>query len=171
MHPDKLKVSTTTDGKPPREGFETASAPAPIKENGQHEAYWVLSEEERQKGFVRPVRSSYKHVGAPGPQFPLRELTAEEKDAYTASHGFVRFEDYPAGHKSGSTGKFWSQKDLDKVGKGCGTVTTMGKALSETYAAQPHYYGSTFCCGCGTHLAVGEDGEFVWSGTTDRVGV
>jgi len=51
----------TTDGKPPRPGFEDADAPAPVKDNGQHEAYWVLCEEEREKGFVRPVRSSYIH--------------------------------------------------------------------------------------------------------------
>lgn len=61
MDPEKLKLSTTTDGKPPRPGYENASAPAPVKENGQHEAYYVLSEEERAKGFVRPVRRSYIH--------------------------------------------------------------------------------------------------------------
>jgi hypothetical protein len=31
------------------------------KENGLREAYLVLSEEERAKGFVRPVRRSYVH--------------------------------------------------------------------------------------------------------------
>lgn len=47
---DKAKLSTTTDGKPPRPGFENASAPAPVDpETGQHEAYWVLSEEENQR--------------------------------------------------------------------------------------------------------------------------
>ena len=33
-----------------------------IKADGQQEAYLVLSEAERSKGFVRPVRKSYKHV-------------------------------------------------------------------------------------------------------------
>lgn len=34
--------------------------------------------------------------------------------------------------------------------------------LAETYARAPHYYGSTFCVECRTHLPVGEHGEFVW---------
>lgn len=33
-----------------------------IKPNGQQEAYLVLSEEERAKGFVRPVRQTYRHL-------------------------------------------------------------------------------------------------------------
>lgn len=53
---------STTDGKPARPGFENASAPAPIGANGQHEAYWVLSGEERAKGFVRPLRRKYVHT-------------------------------------------------------------------------------------------------------------
>lgn len=62
MDKDKLKKSTTSDGKPPREGYENAPAPAPINpKHGQHEAYWVLSEEERAKGFIRPVRETYLH--------------------------------------------------------------------------------------------------------------
>jgi len=43
-------------------GFEDASAPGPTKENGQHSSYWILSDEERSKGFVRPVRRSYVHT-------------------------------------------------------------------------------------------------------------
>lgn len=42
----------------------------------------------------------------------------------------------------------------------CGTVTTMGLALSETYARDPTFYGATFCCGCNRHLPVA---EFVWT--------
>ena len=33
-----------------------------LKENGQQEGYVVLAEEERAKGFVRPVRYTYKHL-------------------------------------------------------------------------------------------------------------
>ncbi len=63
MDPEKLKVSTTTDGKPPRPGYEAGGAPAPIDpKTGQHESYWVLTEEERAKGFVRPVRNKYVHL-------------------------------------------------------------------------------------------------------------
>jgi len=32
-----------------------------VREDGQNEAYIVLSEEERAQGFVRPVRRSYIH--------------------------------------------------------------------------------------------------------------
>lgn len=66
MDDEKLQKSATTDGLPPRPGFENAPAPAPAKGNGQHEAYWILSEEERAKGFVRPVRRSYVHLKCGG---------------------------------------------------------------------------------------------------------
>lgn len=52
----------------------------------------------------------------------------------------------------------------------CGVVTTMGYALAETYARQPDFYSGTFCCGCGAHFPVGEDGEFIWDGTKEKVG-
>lgn len=112
-----LRGKDTTDGKPPRPGFEDGPAPAPIEDStGQHEAYWVLSKEERTKGFVRPVRRSYIH----------------EK---------------------------------------CGTVTTMGTALAETYARDPKFYGATFCCHCYGHFPVGEHGEFQWDdGSGEKVG-
>ncbi len=42
----------------------------------------------------------------------------------------------------------------------CGTVTTMGQSLSETYARDPTFYGATFCCGCNAHFPVA---EFTWS--------
>jgi hypothetical protein len=47
---------------------------------------------------------------------------------------------------------------------GCGTVTTMGAKIAETYAARPQFYGSTFCAGCNMHLPVGPDGVFEWVG-------
>ena len=68
-----------------------------IGPDGMQGKYLVLSEDERAKGFVRPVRRTYIH---------------------------------------------------DK----CGTATTMGIALSETYARDPNFYGGTFCVGCGTHF-------------------
>ncbi len=89
-----------------------------IEANGQQAAYLVLSEEERAKGFVRPLRRSYKHVK-------------------------------------------------------CGTVTTMGLALCETYARDPAFYGGTFCCGCGAHFRLtGPDGNpaFLWSEDAEPVG-
>lgn len=52
----------------------------------------------------------------------------------------------------------------------CGVVTTMGQSLAETYAREPGFYSGTFCCGCRSHFPVGEAGEFVWDGTTEKVG-
>lgn len=82
---------------------------------GMQKAYVVLSDAERAKGFVRPVRNEYVHLK-------------------------------------------------------CGVVTRMGDALAETYARDPHFYSGTFCVGCGTHFPVGDDGEFVWDGTNEKVG-
>ena len=52
----------------------------------------------------------------------------------------------------------------------CGTVTTMGRALAETYARDPGFYSGTFCVGCRAHFPVGAEGEFRWDGTGDKVG-
>lgn len=86
-----------------------------IDEKGMQESYLVLSDEERAKGFVRPVRRTYIH---------------------------------------------------DR----CGGATTMGQAIAETYARDPKFYGGTYCAGCRTHFPVGEDGQFVWDGTDQKVG-
>jgi len=75
----------------------------------------VLCETERAKGFVRPLRLSYKHLQ-------------------------------------------------------CGSITIMPLACAETYAREPTYYGSTFCCHCGDYFPVGSLGEFVWEGTDEKVG-
>jgi len=83
--------------------------------DGQQKGYAILCDDERAKGFVRPVRQKYRHLK-------------------------------------------------------CGTVTTMGLKLSETYARDPSFYSSTFCCGCGAHFTVGEDGEFVWDQDGTKVG-
>jgi hypothetical protein len=48
----------------------------------------------------------------------------------------------------------------------CGTATTMGRAIAETYAAQPAFYGATMCVHCKTHFRVGPEGEFVWEDGT-----
>lgn len=60
---------------------------------------------------------------------------------------------------------------LDYIHEKCGGVTTMPLACAETYAAQPGYYGSTFCCICGGYFPVGKDGEFIWDdGSRQKVG-
>ncbi len=51
---------------------------------------------------------------------------------------------------------------------GCGVVTTMGVALSETYARNPAFYGATYCVHCRMHNAVGVNGEFYWCANGGR---
>lgn len=133
---------------------------------GMQKDYVVLSEEERAKGFVRLVRNSYRHVGIPGPTYLLRDLTNEERKLY--GDNYAKFETYPEG--SSRVGRFWTQKELDNIGKGCGVVTRMNAALSETYARDPFFYDSTYCVHCKTHFPVGECGEFVWVDDNERVG-
>lgn len=133
-----------------------------VKPNGQNEAYLVLSDEERAKGFVRPVRRSYKHVGL-SPKYPLRDLNEKEKQLW--GDEYVKFETYPEG--SNAVGKFWTKEDIDKIGKGCGVVTTMAQPIAETWARSIHFYSHTYCSGCQTHLPVA---EFVWDRTDEVMG-
>lgn len=49
----------------------------------------------------------------------------------------------------------------------CSGVTTMGVKISETYAADPKFYGSTFCATCSNHFPVG---QFVWTKDNQVVG-
>lgn len=156
-------MSLTTDPADPRLGHGVDAVPVP-----QHDVYLVLSAEERAKGFTRPFRDKYIHVGPPGPVHPLRALTDEERERY-AECCYVGFEDYPQPRPDGSSivGRYWTQAQLDAAGKGCGTETVMGYELSATYARNPRFYGSTYCCGCSRHLPVA---EFTWSTDGQRVG-
>jgi hypothetical protein len=148
-------------------------------ETGQHEIYLVLSEEERAKGFLRPVRDSYVHVGRKQRGLEIHEILSEEdkkemkekypedKRDYVAILTVMKKED-----GSFLGGSYVTQEELDswKSGTlidGCGTVTIMGRELAETYACFPNFYSATYCCGCGKHLPVE---EFVWEGTNEIVG-
>lgn len=148
---------------------EDASTPTSEKlSDGQFRDHWTMCPTEIMRAKqVRPYRDSYVHVGIAGPKYPLRDLTAEERERYPE---YAKFEDYPDGAEGPAVGRFWSQADLDKVGKGCGVLTKMPHGCAETYAVNPGYYGSTFCCGCGGYFPVGKRGEFVWDGTQERVG-
>lgn len=147
----------------------TSGAPRPINPaTGIHEDYYVICEEDRKKGFIRPVRTAYRHVGPPGPKFQLRDLTDEERQRYN-EFGYVKYEEYPEGSHGCVVGRFWTQHDLDRIGTGCGHQTIMHQAFAETYARNPGFYGATFCAYCRVHLPVGEAGEFVWPDGT-RVG-
>jgi hypothetical protein len=126
--------------------------------DGQQRGYVALSEEERAKGFVRPVRRTYIHVGM-RPKHPTRDLTPEEIERYSDA-GYVKFEP--------SMCRFWTAAQL---ASGCGVQTTMSIPLAETYARQPTFYGGTFCAHCRAHFSVGQYGEFVWADAPDeRVG-
>lgn len=139
----------------------TPGAPKGINPaTGQHESYWTLSAEERQKGFIRPVRRTYTHTGI-RPEHQTRPLT-ESEAARHASSDYVAFEPFPE-NDSGKTGRYWTQKQLDS---GCGATTTMSLSIAQTYAREPGFYGSTFCASCKEHLRVGPDGEFTWEDGT-----
>ena len=155
-------MGITDDRNDPRLGHGSDTGPVPM-----NDVYLVLSADERAKGFQRPYRETYVHVGRPGPKFPLRDLTHEERDRH--GPGYVKYEEYPES-ESPKVGRAWTQTQLDSIGQGCGAVTQMGRAIAETYARDPGFYGSTYCVGCHMHRPVGVDGEFMWDGTGDRVG-
>jgi len=52
----------------------------------------------------------------------------------------------------------------------CNTSTRMTDAIAETYAAQPDFYGATYCANCKTHKPVGPNGEFIWESDHTKVG-
>jgi hypothetical protein len=73
VEPDEKRVATVTHLPPTTRATATGRAPTNPDEasvpdsrqlpDGQYADHWVLPEEERAKGFVRPVRLSYRHVG------------------------------------------------------------------------------------------------------------
>lgn len=153
---------TLTDGSPVTPDHREIN-PA----TGQQKAYVVLSAEERAKGYARPVRRTYRHVGTAPPEYSLRDLTSEEHERY-GKFGYIKYETYPDSPEIAAVGKYWTQAELDKINTGCGATTTMGQTLAETYARDPSFYGGTFCCACNTHYPVD---EFVWLDNPDqRVG-
>ena len=57
----ELKVTLSGDA-PDLEYLEQGKAPQPVDPaTGMHKDYWVLSKEERAKGFIRPMRRTYIH--------------------------------------------------------------------------------------------------------------
>ena len=92
-------MSLTTDRNDPYLGYGVDDKQVP-----QNKTYLVLSNEEISKGYVKPFRTSYRHLT-------------------------------------------------------CGTTTTMNKTISATYARDPWFYGSTYCCGCSMHRPLS---EFTW---------
>lgn len=149
-------MSLTDDPNDPRLTHGSDTKPTP-----QAEVYLVLSEEERAKGFVRPYRDAYRHVGQ-HPRYPTRPLTDEEK-ADHSNDRYVSYEPYPP-EESPKIGRYWTEEQLVS---GCNGVTTMGQALSETYARMPTFYGATYCAICKMHRPVA---EFYWIADGMQVG-
>lgn len=155
------------DGKKvPLKGGEpvdpNGSVPNPAKlPDGQAADHWILSDEERAKGFIRPVRLSYRHAGM-RPNYPLRDLSPEERSQH-AAFGYVSFEAYPES-ETPLTGRMWTKAQLES---GCGTITSMPRKIAETIARQPSFYGRTFCSGCGDYFPVE---EFVWLDDGTKLG-
>ena len=159
-------MSLTTDPKDP-------CLNTPKGEGQQNKCYIVLSEEERAKGFIRPVRCTYIHAGRliELEEGTLREMTQEEKKRHN-KYGkiYSHFLEYPVS-KLPLVGKHMTQEEVDNIGKrigGCGTKTTMAIEIAETYARDPKFYGLTWCMNCGEHINVN---EFIWDdGSNETVG-
>jgi hypothetical protein len=96
--PTDPKLCSTSGESPDKVRAEQTEA------TGQHKAYIILCDEEREKGFVKPYRDRYRH-------------------------------------------------------RTCGTITTMSRQISETYARDPYFYSATFCVGCNVHKPLS---EFTW---------
>lgn len=136
---------------------------------GMQKGYVVLSDEERAKGFVRPVRTAYRHVGQKvcgklvgDPGFKLggpRSICTMKPD-HEGECIITKTVTQPEHARAMS----------DHTLGGCNTVTTMAQALAETYARDPNFYSGTFCAHCKEHFPVGVEGEFVWEGSDERVG-
>lgn len=91
-----------------------------------------------------PVTPDHKELKSNGQQKDYVVLSPDER-----AKGFVR------------------PVRLSYTHKKCGTVTSMSRAIAETYAREPKFYSGTFCCHCGTHLPLD---QFVWAGTDEQVG-
>jgi hypothetical protein len=139
---------------------------------GQHKDYIVLCPDERAKGFIRPYRDMYVHVGR-----SVCGKIVNRGDLPLSMQRLGGPRDIcglPFEHDGECSGPFYNVYEpehariREKHRKGgCGAVTKMGQALSETYARDPKFYGSTFCVGCNAHFPVG---EFVWSQDGETVG-
>lgn len=127
--------------------------------DGQQMAYLVLSEDERRKGFVRPVRTKYYHVGR----------TVCGKETTLEGHQGIYICVMEPGHAGECS--HWSMKPtlreaLERLAQGklggCDAETVMGLSIAETYSRDPGFYGATYCAKCRKHFPVGVHGEFIW---------
>lgn len=137
---------------------------------GQNNCYLVLSQEERDKGFIRPFRESYIHMGRKYSD-GIKMLDKPEKSEFNGNIYVAIANISIDGKVLGGT--YITQKELEQYNRnggyigGCGVVTTMGYEIAATYARNPKFYNATFCVGCNKHLPLS---EFLWSDSNDIVG-
>jgi len=138
----------------------------PKGEGQQNECYLILSEEERAKGFIRPYRNQYIHIGKNIKSHwksIYRILNEEEKNEHKEKYVAIMtvLTDEEGNFKGGA---YVTQEQLDKWKKGeqdggCGGKTIMAREIAETYARNPSFYGATWCMNCKKHIDVN---EFIW---------
>lgn len=90
-----------------------------LDEDGQQKTYLVLSEEERAKGFVRPVRVSYKHQKCGGVTtmgLQLAETYARDPKFYGATYCATCKTHYPVGENGEFIWVDWNSEEEHKVG-------------------------------------------------------
>lgn len=101
---------TLTDGSPVTPDHREINP-----DTGMQKAYVVLSEEERAKGFVRPVRQSYVHDKCGGVTtmgLALAETYARQVDFYSATFCSHCGAHFPVG----ANGEFKWQGSEERVG-------------------------------------------------------
>jgi hypothetical protein len=76
-------MGVTDDRTDPRLGRGVDAEPG-----GMHEVYLVLSDEERAKGFVRPVRRSYVHLTSRGGCGVVTRMGDALAETYARDPGF-----------------------------------------------------------------------------------
>lgn len=104
---------TLTDGRQIYPGHRTIVQEGTRK--GQQQDYVVLAEEERAKGFVRPVRRSYKHLKCGGVTTmgqTLAETYARDPNFYSGTFCSHCHAHFPVG----PDGEFEWQGTSEKVG-------------------------------------------------------
>lgn len=144
------------------------------KGNGQQKDYVVLTPAERAKGFVRPVRDAYRHVGLDICGSNLGPWNHGDSFVATVCGG-LKGHSGEHGHDGKHRVFVATQPQLDRLQetgrfKGCDAVTTMSQSIAETYARDPAFYSGTFCTTCREHFPVGERGEFTWYENDGREG-
>lgn len=108
-----METRVTLSGNAPT-AKDTSRAPGEIDATGQHTDYWVLSEDERGRGFVRPVRTSYTHDKCGGltrMNAAIAETYARDPEFYGATFCSTCGAHFPVG----ADGEF-TWKDGSKVG-------------------------------------------------------